>query len=72
MHNIDPGVPVDDLLNLNGYDTNIVEGASDNNPKWEESRFAKEKDANTMSGESLIDTSHSNVLEQDFFPQFGL
>jgi len=80
MQIIDPRVPVDDLLNLNGYDTDTVEGTSDNNPKWEESRFAKEKDvnANAMSGESLIDTSHGNglerdfVSEQDFFAQFGL
>mmetsp|Transcript_10706 Transcript_10706/g.12213 ORF Transcript_10706/g.12213 Transcript_10706/m.12213 type:complete len:80 (+) Transcript_10706:230-469(+) len=69
---IDHGVPVDDLLTLNGYEytTNC---ASENKPSSKESRFAKD-----ISGESLIEKIHVNVLEhnfvpeQDFFAHFGL
>jgi len=69
---IDHGVPVDDLLNLNGYE-NTTNCASVSKPSTKESRSAKNK-----SGKSLIEKNHGNdmdqnfVSEQDFFAQFGL
>jgi len=66
------GVPVDDLLNFDGYQ-NTPEISSTNDLNWKESIFVKESEVNTKNGsQAQTDGSNANVAEQDFFAQFGV